>query len=117
MISSEHGHRGVSERLLFTLVRYRQAGLGAWPGQRIQIADAHSRIVDVCIPQGEPAEQIFTTAPLACIEVLSRRDSLSDLQEVIDDYVSIGVPYCWIINPWKRIVYVGSEHGFDKVAD
>ena len=74
-------------------------------------------MVDVCITQGEPLEQIFTAPPLVCIEILSRQDSMSDLQEVTDDYVAIGVPYIWMINPWKRIAYVRSTHGFEKVAD
>lgn len=111
----EHGR--IQRALIRYLARYREAGLEAWPEQRIQITPAHFRVVDVCITEGEPDEQIFTTAPLVCIEILSRRDSLNEVQEVIDDYVDIGVPYIWIINPWKRTAYIGSSHGLDKVAD
>ena len=115
MGEKEHGR--IHRALIRYLAKYRDAGLEAWPEQRIQITGEHYRVVDVCVTEGEPDEQIFTTAPLVCIEILSRKDSLSDLQEVIDDYMRIGVPYTWIINPWKRIAYIGSSQGFEKIAD
>jgi Uma2 family endonuclease len=111
----EHGR--IQRALIRYLTKYRDAGLEVWPEQRIQITGEHYRVVDICVTEGEPEEQIFTTAPLVCIEILSRKDSLSDLQEVVDDYVSIGVPYTWIINPWKGMAYVGSAQGFVKVGD
>jgi Uma2 family endonuclease len=111
----EHGR--MQRALLWHLRGYQASGLEAWPEQRIQISADHYRVVDVCITEGEPEGQIFTAPPLVCIEILSRKDSLSEIQEVIDDYVRIGVPYNWIINPWKRITYIGSARGFDKVAD
>jgi Uma2 family endonuclease len=110
-------HSRIQRALIEYLATYRKAGLHAWPEQRIQITGDHYRVADVCVTEGEPAGQIITEPPLVCIEILSRKDSLSELQEVIDDYVSIGVPYCWIIDPWKRTAYIGSAHGFDKVAD
>ena len=115
MGEKEHGR--IQRALIRYLARYREAGLETWPEQRIQITPTHYRVVDVCVTEGEPPEQIFTAAPLICIKFSSRKDSLSELQEVVDDDVSLGVPYVWIINPWKRTAYIGSTHGFDKVAD
>src|SRR6266545_2969722 len=111
----EHGR--IQRALIRYMAKYRDAGLEVWPEQRLQINLEHYRAVDVCITQGEPEEQIFRTAPLVCIEILSRKDSLTDLQEVVDDYAAIAVPYIWIINPWKRIAYVASSRGFERVAD
>ena len=111
----EHGR--MQRALIRFFERYRTAGLEAWPEQRVQISPERYRVVDLCVTEGEPAEQIFTAPPLICFEILSRRDSLHDLQEVIDDYAGMGVPYRWIINPWKRVGYVGSAHGFEKLVD
>jgi len=115
MGEKEHGR--IQRALIRYLAKYRGAGLEAWPEQRIQITPDHYRAVDVCITQGEPEGQIFVDPPLVCIEILSRKDTLDQLQDVIDDYAILGVPYCWIVNPWKRAAYVGSPGGFEKVPD
>ena len=111
----EHGR--IQRALIRYLAKYRASGLEVWPEQRIQITADHFRVVDVCITEGEPEGQIFTAAPLICIEILSRNDNLDQLQDVIDDYLKIGVPYCWIVNPWKRIAYAASPAGFEKLPD
>jgi Uma2 family endonuclease len=110
-------HSEIQHALSVFMARYRGAGLRAWPEMRIQISSDHYRVVDFCITEGRPQGPIFTTPPLVCIEILSRKDSLRQLQEVIDDYVSIGVPYCWIIDPVKPAAYIGSARGFERVAD
>jgi Uma2 family endonuclease len=111
----EHGR--MQRALIRYLTKYREHGSEAWPEQRIQITPDHYRVADVCITEGEPEEQIFTAPPLVCIEILSRKDTLSELQDTVDDYLSIGVPNVWIINPWRRTAYIGSSRGFDKVTE
>ena len=110
----EHGR--MQRALIRYLARYRDSGLEAWPEQRLNISNNHYRVCDVCVTEGEPDSQIFTGA-LVCFEILSRKDTLHQLQEVIDDYLRIGVPYCWIIDPWKRAAYVASSRGFERLAD
>lgn len=110
----EHGR--IQRALIRYLGRYREAGLEAWPEQRLNITERHYRVCDVCVTEGEPNSQIFSEA-LVCIEILSRRDTLDELQDVINDYLSIGVPYCWIINPWKNLAYVATAKGFERVPD
>lgn len=111
----EHGR--IQRALIRYLSRYREQGLEAWPEQRIQITPDHYRVVDLCITQGEPEEQIFTAPPLACVEILSRRDTLGELQETVDDYSGIGVPHIWIIDPWKRTAYLASRGGFERLQE
>jgi Uma2 family endonuclease len=111
----EHGR--IQRALIRCMAKYRESGLEVWPEQRIQITPDHYRVADVCVTKGEPDEQIFTAPPLVCIEILSRKDTLAELQDTVDDYLSIGVPHVWIINPWKRIAYTGSPRGFEKLPD
>jgi Uma2 family endonuclease len=61
----------------------------------------------VIIFQGE----IFTSAPHFCIEILSKDDTLVDMQEKIDDYLKFGVRHVWIINPRLRKGYVATKAG------
>jgi Uma2 family endonuclease len=52
---------------------------------------------------------------LICIEVLSPGDSLADLQERVDDYVGMGVENIWIMDPVKRMTWVGTAGGIEPV--
>jgi len=55
--------------------------------------------------------EIFTSPPRLCIEILSKDDTMLYMQEKIDDYLSFGVPYIWIINPRLRKGYVATKAG------
>ena len=86
--------------------------------QRIQISSRRYRIADVCILRStDPQEPIIRVPPLLCIEILSKGDSLSESQERVDDYASMGVQHMWAIDPWKRHGYVASSRGFEQPQD
>lgn len=40
-----------------------------------------------------------------CIEILSRDDRMPQMQDKIEDYLSFGVSYVWILDPFKRKAY------------
>jgi Uma2 family endonuclease len=44
--------------------------------------------------------------PLLAVEILSPNDTVDEIDEKIDAYVSAGVPLVWIINPYRRTVSV-----------
>lgn len=86
--------------------------------QRIQISSSHYRVADVCILRSsDPQDQIIHIAPLLCIEILSKGDSLSELQERVDDYQSMGIRDVWVIDPWKRHGYIATTRGFEQPLD
>jgi len=86
--------------------------------QRVQISSSHYRVADLCVVRDtDPADLIVTVAPVLCVEILSRGDSLSELQERVDDYASIGVGTIWAIDPWRQKVYHASTCGFDQPTD
>ncbi len=115
--AGEKKHGRIQRALIRYMDRYWDAGLQAWPEQRIQINSEHYRVVDICVTEGEPDEDIFTTPPLVCVEILSRADSLGRLQQVINDYASLGVPYRRMIDPIQPAAYIGSARGFELVPD
>jgi len=85
--------------------RRKEWGISVVPEQRVQVSPTRFRIPDVCVVIGEPPEQIFRTPPFICIEILSKDDRISEMQERVEDYLRFGVPYVWILDPRKRKAY------------
>lgn len=83
--------------------------------QRVQISPTRYRIADVCVVRtSDPIDPIVQVPPLLCIEVLSKGDTLTELQERVDDYQALGVQHVWAIDPWKRKAYIASVNGFTR---
>jgi Uma2 family endonuclease len=92
-------------------------GLRVVPEQRVQISPTRFRVPDVCVVPGEPAEQIFKTPPFICVEILSKDDRISEMQERVDDYLTFGVCYVWILNPRNRKAYQCTAGGIFEVKE
>ena len=93
-------------------------GVRVLPEQRIQTSTEHYRIADICILRSsDPKEPIVRFPPLLCIEILSKDDSLGELQERVNDYAGLGVEHIWAIDPWKRLGYLASTAGFQRPRD
>src|SRR5262249_37884533 len=83
-----------------------------FPEQRVQVKATRFRVPDVCIYVGaEPTEQIFREPPFLAIEILSKDDRASDLEEKLKDYRDFGIPFIWVIDPRTRtgITYSRAE--------
>jgi Uma2 family endonuclease len=86
--------------------------------QRVQVKPTRFRIPDVCVVLGNPGEQILTHPPFLCIEILSKDDRMSHMRERIDDYLSMGVRYVWVLDPASRRAYVATaESGLHEFKD
>jgi len=115
----EKDHSNVQMALSAFLFNRRNAlGIHVYPEQRIQVLPNRFRVPDICVVSGaEPAEQIFTAPPFICIEILSKDDRMEEMQERIDDYLSMGVPQVWLINPRTRKAYVYTSQGSHEAKD
>lgn len=117
MGEEEHGFLQ-GELLYYFRRRKRELGFHPYPEQRLQVAQDRFRIPDLCLFQGSRSqEQVFRTPPFLCIEVLSRNDTFDSLQDRIDDYLTFGVPYVWVINPRNRKAWVYTPDGAQEVKD
>lgn len=86
--------------------------------QRVQTSTQHYRIADICILRSsDPQDPIVRVAPLLCIEILSKGDTLTEMQERVDDYQAMGVEHVWVVDPWKQHGYVATTRGFVQPAD
>ena len=115
----ERDHGVVQTELAIFLANMRsRLGFQVIVEQRMQVAARRFRIPDVCVITGSmPLEQVLTAPPFHCIEVLSKDDTMQEMQERIDDYLSFGVPYVWVINPRSRKGYVFTGEGSREAKD
>lgn len=85
---------------------------------RVQISATRFRVPDICVFIGpEPDEQIFTSPPFLCIEILSPEDRMSRMQQRIDDYLAFGVRYVWVVDPQTRKAWIYTSEGSREVRD
>ena len=100
----EYDHAEVQTALLDSLRRnMSQWGLRVVPELRVQVKNNRFRIPDICALRADaPREQIIRHAPLLCVEVLSKDDRMSEMEERIDDYFAMGVPCVWTVDPRSR---------------
>jgi Uma2 family endonuclease len=99
--------------------RARRATLGLWAfvEQRVQVSERRFRIPDVCLVLGRPTEQVFRTPPFAVIEILSKDDRMSEMQERLDDYIAFGVRHVWLIDPRAHRAFACTSDGSRELKD
>ena len=78
-------------------------GLRVLPEIRIQAAATRFRVADVAVwLRGPIGVRIPTVPPFLVVEILSPEDRLVRLQPKIQDYLSHGVAWVWVIDPDER---------------
>lgn len=115
----EKDHSTAQKRILLFFARFEDSHqLLAFPELRLRVSAERYRIPDVLVCQGvEPDEQVFTTPPLLVIEIVSRTDSVHDLNQKIADYRAFGVPHVWIIDPHNRSAMHYTQDGVQEARD
>jgi Uma2 family endonuclease len=111
---------------------YAQAQISIWFGRhtellpglmpftetRLHLAPRRVRIPDVMICEPpKKKDEAFATPPHLCIEILSPEDTMSRLQERLDEYLQFGVPNVWVIDPWKNRGWVVTSTGWNLTTD
>src|SRR5580704_3769138 len=105
---------------VFAWFRERRSALRikAFPRQRIQVAKRRFRVPDICVLRlPVPKEQIFTEPPYICVEILSPDDTFPKLQERLDDYLFVGVPNIWVLDPASQRAWRITREGHLEVLD
>jgi Uma2 family endonuclease len=98
--------------------REKQWGILVALAPRVQVKANRFRVPDITVIAGDlPTGPIITKPPFLCIEILSPRDRVTEMQERVDDYLSFGVRYVWVINPKTRQTYVYTAAGISEARD
>src|SRR5579862_2239833 len=95
----------------YLFARAKQWDIRVYPEQRVQVKPGRFRVPDICVIVGETKEQVFTVPPFLCIEILSPDDRMSRVEQRIDDYLDMGVPYVWLLDPETRRAFVATKAG------
>jgi Uma2 family endonuclease len=98
--------------------REKEWGILVVPEQRVQVKARRFRVPDITVLTGQaPTGGTITDPPFLCIEVLSPEDRMQQMQERIDDYLTFGVRYVWLIHPGTRRAFVYTAEGVREVKD
>jgi Uma2 family endonuclease len=98
--------------------RAKQWNIHIFVEQRVQVRATRFRVPDVCVVlEKEPDEQIFTEPPFICVEVLSKDDTMTQMQERINDYLQFGVSYVWVLDPRTRHAYTFTREGMREASE
>jgi Uma2 family endonuclease len=106
--------------ILYGILRDHRRVWGVRPllEQRVQVASKRYRVPDLCVIRNtETKDPILTYAPLLCVEVLSKDDTLDEIQQRVNDYAALGVGTIWVLDPLARIGYHATVKGFDAPSD
>jgi Uma2 family endonuclease len=110
-------------RLQTLLTRYlsmreKQWGILVVVEQRVQVMATRFRVPDISVLAGAPPDgPIIVEPPFLCIESLSPSDRMKEMQERIDDYLSFGVRYVWLLHPRTRRAFVYTPDAVQEVKD
>jgi len=98
-------------------VREKEWNIVGATEQRIRVAPDRVRICDFLLLRADaPRESVTLTPPLLCIEILSPEDRLNRAELVLADYLAMGVPNLWLIDPIRRAAYTYDATGL-HIAD
>jgi Uma2 family endonuclease len=115
----EYDHAKLQKRLILYLGnREAELRIHVVPEQRVQVSRTRFGVPDVCVVAGaEPTEQVFTKPPALCIEILSPEDTMTRMQERIDDHLKFGVPHVWVLDPRLKRAYDFTASGMREAKD
>ena len=100
----EWEHSTVQGELIGSLAQLREElRIQVLPAIRIKINPRRYRVADIAVWRaGNIGTRIPTVPPFLAVEILSAEDRLVRMQPKIQEYLSIGVEYVWVIDPEER---------------
>jgi|WetSurMetagenome_2_1015567.scaffolds.fasta_scaffold310083_2 Uma2 family endonuclease len=102
----ERTHARLQARITaYLLAHYEAQGVEVFTEIRVRVSPSRFRIPDVCATIGDPGEEVLTKPPFLCVEILSPEDGMSRLEVRIQDYLQMGVPHVWVLDPLTRQSY------------
>ena len=104
----DHNHSDIQSQLIVLLLRpENKAYIRANSELRVQVKPTRFRVPDVCVRRrSAPSERFVRQPPLLCIEVLSPEDTVRRVRERVRDFLEMGVPEVWVVDPEMRNVTI-----------
>jgi Uma2 family endonuclease len=113
----ESEHSGLQFVLIELLANQRRAaGVHIFPELRVQVAARRFRVPGITITTSKVQGRILREPPFLCIEILSPEDRAGRLLMKINDYLSFGVKYIWVIDPAEKTAWLYTSDKRDAVT-
>jgi Uma2 family endonuclease len=103
---------GKTQGNLYYLLRQLRSLLGILviPEIRIQISPTRCRVADLAVWRDDNiGTAIPTVAPFLVVEIMSPEDRMVRMLPKIQEYLSIGVEYIWIVDPQEQSALLYSQ--------
>ena len=109
----EEWHSSVQKVLAAIFFNQRMHwGLRSYTEQRVQVSGTRYRVPDICLVlASKPLRGIISEPPVLCVEILSPEDRFDRVLERVEDYIRMGVPHVWIIDPISREIWTVQANG------
>jgi Uma2 family endonuclease len=93
----------LAQRKTIVYLQTTYPDLWVWPEQRVRtVPGRRSRVPDVSVTLEDPHTDVFETPPFIVIEILSRRDEMSNVIEKLEEYAEFGVLNIWLLDPRRK---------------
>jgi Uma2 family endonuclease len=116
--TGESEHAGLQGWLIALIhERRREAGIHIFPEIRLQVSARRYRIPDVAVTTAKVSRGVLREPPFLCVEILSPEDRMSRVEARIDDFLSFGVRYVWLIDPRRMKAWSYTAGIRSEVAD
>jgi Uma2 family endonuclease len=100
----KHEHADVQGEIFFLLKLLRTTlGLHVLPEIRLRISSSRYRVPDIGVWFSKDiGGSVATVPPFLIVEIFSPDDRMSRMKLKIDEYLSIGASWIWLVNPEER---------------
>jgi len=104
----EYNHSVTKRELLIALNTVCEPeGMQVGLSVRVRVSDNRVRIADLCVLlKGWKKTRIIEVPPALCIEVIETVDKLASVTSRISDFIAMGVPEVWTVDPASRSVFI-----------
>jgi len=103
-------HGDIQAELVFRLKQASGGRLRVVSEIRIQINPRRYRVADIAVWRaGDIGKRIPTVPPFLAIEILSPEDRMVRMLPKIQEYLSIGTEWIWVIDPEERKALIYSQ--------
>ncbi|MGD0796795.1 MAG: Uma2 family endonuclease [Acidobacteriaceae bacterium] len=84
---------------------------------RTRVSATRVRLPDLCVVPEDAAlkEELRTTPALIAIEILSPDDRMNRVIQRLEEFLAMGVPNLWLLDPMERVAYTYTSTGLKLV--
>ena len=98
-----NAHSRAQSRIDHAVVAAEKAcRLYARPGLRVRVAPNRWRIPDISVFAGEEPSGDYPANVYSAIEIVSPADPARELNDKLEEYAAMGIPYIWVVDPERR---------------